>query len=192
MPFSQPFVKEPWQQIANWDTFWKQKIVKSKDIAGLPGAEGKEDQPGMVLNPFTEAGRKALKIRGAHLARTMVPTPVIDIQKGVAALKKQPDYRGRLRPPGVVAADALAGVKLYPVDYAERTVREIGKLNPKQGYIARQIYNEIKTLAIKRETVKKAGGDVTQYDKAIKEKQRQLQGLAKQTGEVGKLRKAIK
>jgi len=170
MPFSQPFVKEPISQIMNYDPFWKEEIVKEKDVAGK-----------------TKAGKLATeaKLRGKHAVQALAPTPVMDIAKGVSSLRGKPDYKGRLRPPGVVAADVFAGVKLYPVDYVEQTAREIGKLDPNKGYLARKIKGDIRTLAIKKKAVKEAGGKVALYDKQIKDKIGQLKGLAEEARKVG-------
>lgn len=182
MPFSQPFTKEPLQQIMNWDNFYKDNIVKEKDVIGLPGSEGKE--PFEILSPATEAGRKALKIRGKHLAQAMLPTPVMDIVKGAQALQQKP-YRGKIRPFPIAVADAFLGIKLYGVDYMERTVREIGRLNPKNGYVARKIMGEIKVISMNRQKAHELGRDIKEYDDQIKVKLRQLNGLAEQTKKVG-------
>lgn len=177
MPFSQPFVKEPVSQIMNWDPFWKQEIVKEKEIAG-------KTKLGKIK---TEA-----KLRAQHVGQAMLPTPVMDVAKGVSALRGKPDIKGRLRPPGIVAADVFAGVKMYAVDYVEQTAREIAKLDPQKGYIARKIKSDIKTLSIKKAAVKKAGGNIALYDKQIEDKIAQLKGLAKEARQVGKTYKKIK
>ena len=39
--------------------------------------------------------------------------------------------RGRLRDTRVVALDALAGIKIYPVDYLEQFTRELYRKSPK-------------------------------------------------------------
>lgn len=184
MPFSQPFIKEPFQQIANFDTFWKSNIVKPTDVAGLPGSEGKD--PEDIFNPTTEAGRKALGIRFKHAATTFAPTPFIDVSKGYSAFKGKPDYRGRLRAPGVVAADVFAGVKLYPVDYAESVSRSINKIHPSTGSLAIKIKGEIKTLNIKKQALEKAGKDFDYLDKQIEGKIHQLEGLAIEAQNLGK------
>lgn len=176
-PFSQPFVNEPVSQIFNYDPFWKQNIVKEEDVAGKTG----------LGKLTTEA-----KIRGGHLVRSFAPTPTMDIEKGISSLRREPDYKGRLRPSGVIAADALAGVKMYAVDYVERTAQEIAKLDPQKGYLARKIKGEIETLHIKKQAMIKSGGDEAYYDKKIEEKINQLKGLAKEARKVGILHKTIK
>lgn len=176
VPFSQPFVKEPWQQIANYDSFWKEEIVKEEELAGKTKIEQLKVQA---------------KERGKHLAQAMLPTPVFDISKIIDAFTERPDYRGRFKKPSVVAADVIAGVKMYPVDYSEQVIRQISKLDPQKGYLAKKIYAQIRTYAIKKKALEKRGAKTEFYDKKIKEKIKQLQGLAEQTGEVGELYKKI-
>jgi len=190
MPFSQPFLKEPMQQILNYDSFWKENIVKEKDVAGLKGSKGKD--PGEILSPFNEAGRKALKIRGEHIAQAMLPTPVIDVTKAIAALRGVPDYKGRLKPPKVVAVDVIAGIKMYPVDYVEQVARQIGKIDPQKGWLARKIHTDIRTLAIKKRSLEKRGKDTSLYDKQIEQKIQQLKGLATESAEIGKIFKKVR
>lgn len=168
MPMSQPFVKEPMSQIMNYDPFWEEEIVKETDLAG-------KDSIGKA--------KTQVEKRGKHLAQTLVPTPVIDITKAIDAFKREPDYRGRLKPVRAVAADVLAGIKMYPVDYAEQAARLIEKNNPEKGWLARKIKGEIETLAVKANTIKKRGGNANHYEKKIQEKIRQLFGLAEETKE---------
>lgn len=172
MPFSQPFIKEPMQQIMNYDSFWDTPIVKEKDIAGK-----------------TKIGKfkTKAKIRGKHLAQTMLPTPVMDVTKVFDALKRKPDYRGRLKPPKIAAFDVIAGVKMYPVDYVDQVARKIGKTDPKAGWLARKIHGDIRTLSIKKKALTDMGRDSKFYDKQIEAKIKQLQGLAGESVEVGKL-----
>lgn len=177
VPFSQPFVKEPWQQIANYDSFWKEEIVKEEDLAGKTKIEQLKVQA---------------KERGKHLAQAMLPTPVFDISKIIDAFTERPDYRGRFKKPSVVAADVIAGVKMYPVDYTEQVIRQVSKLDPERGYLAKKIYAQIRTYAIKKKALEKKGAKTEFYDKKIEEKMRQLQGLAGEAGEVGELYKKIK
>lgn len=176
LPLSQPFVKEGWQQIGNWDNFWKENIVKDSDLAGRIG--------------WDKLATKA-KIRGKHVGTTLAPTPVIDIGKGVAALKNEPDYRGRLKPKKAIAADVLAGIKLYPVDYVERTVQEINRLNPDNGYLAQEIKSDLKTLNLKSNALKKAGKDSSIYQDQINDKINQLKGLAEETKKIAEASKKI-
>lgn len=171
MPFSQPGIKQAWEQAANYDMFWKQPIVKDEDVAGLTG---------------TDRALVELKKRGAHIGQGLAPTPVMDIIKGKAALEGKPDYRGRVRPDGVVLADVFGGVKMYPVDYAERVVQEVSKADPKSGVYARVIKSQIKTLAVKAEAMRKMGKDPSDYEGQIQERIRQLRGLAEQMSTVGK------
>ena len=176
MPFSQPFIKEPWQQIANYDSFWKEAIVKEEELAG---------------KTKWEQAKVQAKERGKHLAQAMLPTPVFDISKIIDAFTERPDYRGRFKKPSVVAADVIAGVKMYPVDYSEQVIRQISKLDPQRGYLAKKIYAQIRTYAIKKKALEKKGAKTDFYDKKIKEKMRQLQGLAKEAGKVGELYEKI-
>ena len=170
MPFTQPFVKEPWQQVVNYDTFWKENIVKESDVAGKS----------LVERMKTEG-----KIRGKHAFNAMAPTPLIDATKAVAALRKTPDYRGRTRPGAVVAADVLAGIKLYPVDYAEQAAREIRRADPERGELAMEIKREISSLYRKLQAVKESGGDTSGYQEQIDDKIDQLNGLAEEVKTAG-------
>jgi len=170
-PFSQPFVNEPVQQIANYDFFWKDPIVKEKDLAGKTGL-------GKV--------KAEAKARLGHLAQTMAPTPVLDIAKGYAAAKGIPDYKGRERPKHVVAADVFTGVKMYPVSYLDQLTKKINKLHPKKGKLGREIRHDIKTLHIRRKAMIKKGKDVKFLDKQIDNKIKQLIGLAEEVKKVSK------
>jgi hypothetical protein len=177
MPMSQPFVKETWQQIANYDSFWEQPIVAKEDLAG-------KDLAGKIK---TQAEK-----RGQHLLQTMAPTPVLDIQKGAAALKGKPDYRGRERPSGAVLADAVFGVKVYPVDYIDQMVRRVNELDPKKGFMARKIKGQINTLEIKRKAMEKKGKPTEFYQKAIESKINQLKGLGAELSKIGDTYKKTK
>jgi len=171
-PFSQPFVNEPIQQIMNYDPFWKQEIVSETEIAG-------KSKLGKIATDAKE--------RGKHLAQTMLPTPVFDVAKIIDAIRQKPDYRGRLRPPAVVAADVIAGIKMYPVDYTEQITKDISKIDPNTGYLARKILSQIRSLAIKKQAVEKRGGNTKTYDEAIKKKIEQLKGLGEETKKKGEL-----
>ncbi|TET55073.1 MAG: hypothetical protein E3J54_00835 [Actinobacteria bacterium] len=164
-PFSQPFINEPVQQIANYDFFWKSQIVKEKELAGK-----------------TKAGKikGEAKARLGHLAQTMLPTPFLDVAKGYSALKGVPDYKGRERPGKVVAADVFMGIKIYPVDYVNQMVKKVSKLHPKKGRLGRAIRYDIKILYTKRNAVVKKGKDVKFLDKQIENKMDQLRGLSKE------------
>jgi len=170
VPMSQPFVKETWQQIANYDSFWKQPIVSEEELAGKTIA-------GKIK---THAAK-----RGAHLAQTMLPTPVLDIKKGIEAAQGKPDYKGRTRPSRVVAADIFFGIKMYPVDYVDQMVRAAAKLDPKRGYLARK-------LETKRRAIVKRGGSGEFYRKKIEQKIKQLEGLGKQIKKTDATYKKIK
>jgi len=174
MPLSQPFIKEPISQIFNYDDFFKEKIVPETELAG-------KTKKGKLI---THA-----KLRGGHIARAMLPTPYMDVTKIIDAIMRKPDYRGRFRKPSVVLADVIAGIKMYPVDYTEQVVRVIGKKHPKSGFLARKIFGQIRTLAIKKQAVEKAGGKTDIYDKQINEKIDQLKGLGKKVEEIGILYK---
>jgi len=177
MPFSMPFAKEGWQQAANYDSFWKQEIVPETELAGKSEAE--------------KIKAKA-KLRGAHIAQTMLPTPVFDVVKIIDSLRDRPDYKGRIRPPKIAAADVIAGIKMYPVDYTEQVMKQIGKIHPNTGFLARKILSQIRTLAIKKQSMQKRGKDTEYYDEQIKEKIDQLKGLGEESKEVGELFKKSK
>ena len=177
MPLSQPFVKESWQQIANYDSFWGKPIVPEEELAGKT----------LVGKAKTQVAK-----RGKHLIQTMAPTLVLDVKKGIEAFRGRPDYKGRTRPIGVVAADAFLGIKLYPVDYVEQMVRKVNKLDPNKGYLARKIRGQIKTLEIKRKAVDKKGKNDEYYREKIEEKIEQLRGLGKELKKVGTTYKKIK
>jgi hypothetical protein len=135
-PISQPFANEFLQQAANYDFFWKDKIVKDEETAG---------------KSFMGKAAENLEMRGKHVFRSLAPTPLLDLEKAYAARKGEHDYKGRLRSKGVVAADALLGVKLYPVDYTEELVRAIHKQDPSKGLLAIKIKGQIKTFAVKKQ-----------------------------------------
>ncbi|GEM_PF-7050753 len=175
-PFSHPFLKEAIQQGTNYDWFWKQPILKPEDVAGQSGAQ----------RAWTE-----FKKRGAHLAQTMLPTPVMDIGKVYDALRGKPDYRGRERGLGIVLADVLAGLKMYPVDYIEQLDRRLAKLNPTQSDAARQIMGRIKTARRQKAAVAARGGSTELYDRRIAGYVDQLQGLARQAAGVRELRSRL-
>lgn len=170
MPFSQPVVKEAWEQLANYDLFSKKPIVEDKETAGLT-----------PVQKFLEQAKQ----RGTHAFSTFAPTPAIDVMKGYAALRGKPDYKGRERPMGVVAADVFGGFKMYPVDYAEQAQREIARVNPVNGAIAAQIKGDIKRLAVQAEAAKRLGRDPAQYKEQIDAKVQQLIGLAGETKDAG-------
>lgn len=161
-PMSHPLTNELAQQIMNYDAFKKENIVKEKDTAGMGKAEAL----------WTEA-----KIRGRHAFNTFAPTLATDAVKAYESVRGKPDYRGRERAPGVVLSDTLAGVKLYPVDYADERVREANRLNPETGRIGREIKADIRTLAVKAAAVTRRGGDAKQYQDEISGKIRQLQRM---------------
>ena len=177
VPFSQPFVKEPLQQILNYDSFWKEPIVKEEDLAGK--------------TQIGKAKTEALA-RGKHLAQAMLPTPVIDISKAFDSIMQKPDYRGRFKTPATVAADVIGGIKMYPVDYTEQVMKQIGKIDPRTGFMARKIISQIRTLAIKKKALDAKGISTDFYVKEIEDKKRQLIGLAKETKELGRLAKEAK
>jgi hypothetical protein len=83
-----------------------------------------------------------------------------------------------MRRRGVVAADVLLGIKLYPVDYVEQATRQINKIDPRSGRMANIIKGRIKTLSIKKAAAEKVGGDTKIYDDQIDEKLKQIMGLA--------------
>ena len=154
MPFSQPFVKEAWQQFGNYDLFWDEKIVKDKDLAGMTP---------------TQKMVESVKLRAAHFLQTMSPTPVIDIDKMWAAYKgiAGQDYRGRFRPRSVVLADVIAGVKMYPVDYDEQMLRKMSEWMPGNGKRARELMSEYKTLYTKMAALANKNADTTAIEKQI-------------------------
>jgi hypothetical protein len=161
-PMSHPLTNELAQQIMNYDAFKKENIVKEKDTAGMSGPE---------------AFWTAAKIRGRHAFNTFAPTLATDAVKAYEAVQGKPDYRGRERAPGAVLSDTLAGVKLYPVDYADERVRMANRLNPETGRIAREIKADIRTLGVKAAAVMRRGGNPKQYQDEINAKIRQLQRM---------------
>jgi hypothetical protein len=171
MPFSQPFLKTPVQMMFNYDFFWKDQIVKDEDLAG---------------KTKTGKAKTIAYIGGKHLVQALAPTPVMDVSKAISSLRKRPDYRGRMRASAAVYADILAGIKMYPVDYAEEMERRISKKHPKQGQDARKLRYQIKTLMLRRAAALERGGDPAYYDKQVKSKLEQLRGLAKELGEEAK------
>lgn len=193
VPFSQPFVKEPLSQIMNYNSFFKEPIVKETDVAGLPGATGKK--PSELWKPTTEAGRTALKIRGKHAWKTFVPTPAIDIEKIWSAFRDRPDYRGRFRDRTAALLDAFAGIKLYPVDFKEQMAKRVGKKNPndsKQGYLVRKLMSRMRTLAIKKKAMSEKGKDTGVYDKQMDKIKRQIEGIGKELEKEAEAYKKIK
>lgn len=177
MPMSQPFVKEPMQQFMNYDNFWEEPIFKEEELAGK--------------TKTAQRKTKAIK-RGKHIAQTMLPTPFIDATKIFDAIKQRPDYKGRIRPPKIAAFDVIAGIKMYPVDYVERVARQIGKIDPQSGYLARKLHRNLRTLAIKKKAYEDKGKDTALYDKQIEEITKQLSGLAEESKELGETYEVIK
>jgi hypothetical protein len=171
-PMSQPFTNELAQQIANYDIFWEEPIVKETETAGKEGLDKLATQ---------------VKERGKHLFQTLSPTIIRDIQKGISAQQGVPDYRGRMRPDSVVAADVFGGIKMYPVDYSERVMRLINEKSPDNGRLARQLYGKIETLATKKKTVEEKGNQklAEYYQNQIEKRVKQLEGLASKTKEIG-------
>jgi hypothetical protein len=176
VPLSQPFVKETFQQIVNYDAFWEEQIIKPEDTGGLEG----------VAKYLTET-----EIRGKHLGQSLAPTLVLDVIKGAQAIRGRPDWRGRERHPLAVGLDVFAGIKLYPVEYAEQMVREVNRLDPGRGEIASKIRSQIRMLSIKRKVMEQKGKSTDHYDKEIALKIKQLQGLAKQLTEKGEKTRAL-
>lgn len=170
-PMSHPLTNELAQQIMNYDAFRKDNIVKDKDIEGLGGWDKVLEQA---------------KARGAHLFNTFAPTPVTDVAKGIESMRREPQGRfGRVRDKGVVAADAIAGVKLYPIDYAEEMLKRVNKLDPAKGDIARRLVADIKMLAQKKKITEDRGGDGARYQREIDKKVQQIGGLGKELKEYG-------
>jgi len=177
MPFSQPFINEPISQIMNWDKFYEEKIIKEKELAG---------------KDIWGKAKVQVKKRGQHIIQALAPTLVMDFAKVFSSLRGRPDYRGRMRPRGVVLADVLAGVKMYPVDYTDQMVREISRLSPRRGYLAKKIRADIKTLTVKRQALKAKGKGTGFIDKQIKEKFKQIIGLGKEVEKLSETYKKIK
>ena len=165
MPFSQPFTKEPIQQLTNYDWFWKEPIVKESAVAG---------------KSLKEKIKTQAVERGKHLAQTMLPTPAIDISKMIDAARGAPDYKGRERPGIAVAADVFGGVKMYPVDYIDQLARKVSKIDPQKGQLAQEIAGEIRTLTRKKIAQQKKGENVSSYDLQIKSEIDQLKGMGKE------------
>jgi hypothetical protein len=122
----------------------------------------------------------------------MAPTPFLDAGKIWDAFKDEPDFRGRFRMRAVALLDALAGLKMYPVDYDEQMMRLAGKLEPPTGFVARKLMRRWKTLEVKKQAAEKQGRSTKTYDDQIKTIQRQLTGLGKQITEKDKHYKKIK
>ena len=170
-PMSHPLTNELAQQIMNYDAFRKENIVKEKDTAGMS---------------WGEKTLEGAKQRGAHAFSTFAPTPVVDVVKGAEAFRQEPQGRfGRVRPMGVVLADAFAGVKLYPVDYSEQILNRVLKYNPKDGELARQLKADINRLATKKKVTEERGGDGARYQREIERKIKQMVGLTGKTKEFG-------
>jgi hypothetical protein len=167
-PLSHPLINELSQQISNHDIFWDQPIVKESEQAGL-----------------SKIGKLAAsaKERGVHAAQTFLPTPAIDLNKIYSSIKGAPDYRGRERSGGVVAADVLAGIKMQPIDYAEQMEKIINKLDPEKGQLARELKAAIKTDALREAVLKKQGKDASVYTKRIEDRVEQLIGLSEELQE---------
>jgi hypothetical protein len=163
MPGSQPFVKELWQQAANYDLFWHEKIVKDKNIEGLSK---------------TERIWEIIRIRGSHIAQTMAPTPVIDASKIYDAYKNIPDYRGRYRPRSIVIADVIGGFKAYPVEYTDEALRRISKYHPRTGQVAQELYREMRTNITKIAAMAKENSDYSKLEERNDEIINQIGGLS--------------
>jgi len=177
MPMSQPVVKEFIEQSTNYDWFWQKPIVKETDTAGKEPWDA----------ALTDVGTRL-----EHAARTFLPTPVVDVTKALDSLLAKPDYMGRFRHPGVVAADVIGGIKMYPVDYNEQMSRLIGTTDPKKGYIARRLLSEINTLARQKAAVEEKGQNGIYYQQQIEKKVDQLKGLGEEMRKKGETyRKAI-
>jgi hypothetical protein len=88
-----------------------------------------------------------------------------------------PDYKGRYRSKGVVLADVLLGVKLYPVDYTERFQRIYNKYQPGSGSLSRKLFSKLKTNYYKRAVMQKNGQNTDEIDSRIDELQAQLAGI---------------
>jgi hypothetical protein len=171
-PLNNPFAKLGYEQLLNKEGFTGRPIVADADLAG-------KDRADKALTQLVS--------RGGHLVRGLAPTIVGDIQKGFAAAKNEPDYRGRTRPFGAVAADALVGFKAYPVDYAEQLARKLFKVDPRKGLFARQIMADIRTDAIKADAMRKRGADASYYEESIRRRTQQLIGLAQESEELAKV-----
>lgn len=164
-PLSHPLTNEALQQFANFDTFWERPIVRESDLAGK--------------NKFERLITSA-KIRGAHAAKTFLPTPFMDAEKAYSSAQGNPDYRGRLRPSSVVASDVLFGVKMQPVDYAEQAEKLIRKLDPNQGRIAAELKAGIRTASLRKAILESKGKDTSKYDKEIQGYIEQLEGMGQE------------
>jgi hypothetical protein len=170
MPFTQPGVKDAWQQFANYDTFWKQPIVSEQVTAGKTGMDK------------LMAGAGA---RGKNLAQSLLPTPVMDVGKLWDAADQKPDYKGRMRSPVSVGLDVGLGIKTYPVDYVEQIERKAMELDPKKGIRARELKSKIKSAARRKAAMRRMGKGTEYYDKKIQGYLDQIKGLAAElTGEV--------
>jgi hypothetical protein len=168
MPFTQPMVKDAWQQFANYDMFWKQPIVKEEDVAGKTGIDR------------LIAGAGA---RGKNLASSLLPTPVMDIGKLYDAADQKPDYKGRMRSPVSVGLDVGLGIKTYPVDYVEQIERKAMELDPTKGIRARELKSKIKSATRRKAAMRRMGKGTEYYDKKIQAYIEQIRGLAEELKE---------
>jgi hypothetical protein len=169
MPFTQPFVKEAWQQVANYDMFWEQPIVSEQETAGMG-----------PVGAMQTGGMERLKHAGQHV----MPTGALDISKMSDAARTRPDYKGRERATASVGLDVFAGVKTYPVDYVEQLERKLFEIDPKKGLRAREIKGKLKSFYRKRAVLENMGKKTDYYDKKIDALHKQIQGLGEQVAEV--------
>jgi hypothetical protein len=172
MPMTHPLTSQVWQQVANYNLFTKQELVKKSNLEG-------KDLSGKIL--------QQLKDRGTFAGKSLLPTPLVDSIRIMAGDVGAPDYRGREKPTGIILADALAGLKMYPVDYADQMRRQISQLDPKRGKVAQEIRGRIKANTIRAEVMEQSGRDGSRYRDLIQEDIGQLEGLAKELKEFGQL-----
>jgi hypothetical protein len=171
-PFTMPFLKEIIEQGAGdrgFDMFFKDEIVRKEDLAG-------KDWKGRAW--------QHTKDRGVHAWNHIAPTIAIDIEKTIQAARGKPDSKGRERPLGVVLADMLLGLKMYPVSYTDELVKRISKSNPEASADAQRIQQLIVNAATQRNAFLKKGRSVSRFDAEIAARTSQLVGMS---GEMGKV-----
>jgi hypothetical protein len=168
MPFTHPIAAQVWQQVSNYNQFTKQPIVKESNMVG---------------KDLSDRIKQQLLDRAGFTAKAVSPTLLVDIVKGLRGDFDAMDYRGREKPTGIILADALAGLKMYPVEYSDQMQRIMTKLDPQRGKIAQEIRSRIRANTIRKDVLKKRGQSTELYDRLINEDIEQLEGLGRELGQ---------
>jgi len=153
-------INEVMQQAMNYDPYWERPIVSDEDLAGRTG-----------MGKFM----KSLELRGKHALRTFAPTALYDATKIKAAVAGEPDWRGREKSVPLVMLDALAGLKMSPVDYSEQAIRYITKSDPSRSDAASAILRKVKANEVRIQSGK---GDTEKYRREINDDIQRLRNLA--------------